>query len=113
MKIVKALVILMGVLIVLGMGLLVYGFVMRVGKAPTTEPAVDSAPLVPLGGTVSGFGDVTVALEDGEILLDMQAEASRLLLRSKAADGTETIRVYDLSTGKALGRFFLERAPSQ
>ena len=67
MKIVKALVILMGVLIVLGMGLLVYGFVMRVGKAPTTDPAGDSAPLVPLGAAASGFGDVTVALDDGEI----------------------------------------------
>ena len=105
MKFVKALVILMGVLIVLGMGLLVYGFVMRVGKAPTTDQTGDSAPLVPLGADATGFGDVTVALGDGEILLDMQAEASRLLLRSKAADGTEIIRVFDLSTGKALGRF--------
>jgi hypothetical protein len=105
MKIVKALVILMGVLIVLGMGLLVYGFVMRIGKAPTSDPVEDSAPLVPLSGPASGFGDVTVALEDGEILLDMQADASRLLLRSKTADGTENIRVFDLSTGKALGRF--------
>ncbi|RVU34191.1 hypothetical protein EOI86_24075 [Hwanghaeella grinnelliae] len=105
MKIVKALVILMGVLIVLGMGLLVYGFVMRVGKAPTTDPAQDSAPLVPLGGSVTGFGDVAVSLDDGEILLDMQTEASRLLLRTKTADGTDIIRVFDLSTGKALGRF--------
>lgn len=107
MKIVKALVILMGVLIVLGMGLLVYGFVMRIGKAPTADPAGDSAPLVPLSGTASGFGDVTVAFEEGEILLDMQADASRLLLRSKASDGTEIIRVFDLSTGKAMGRFVI------
>jgi len=113
MKIVKASVIIMGLLIVLGMGLLVYGFATRLGKAPSEEQAVDNGPLVPLAGPATGFGDVPVPLAAGEIVLHMQAEGARLLLRTKLADGTENIRVYDLATGEALGRFVLERAPSQ
>lgn len=113
MKIVKASVIIMGLLIVLGMGLLVYGFATRLGKAPSDGEAADTAPLVPTTGQVGSFGDVHVSLAAGEIVLHMQAEGARLLLRTKLADGTENIRVYDLATGEALGRFVLERAPSQ
>ena len=123
MKIVKAAVILMGVLIILGMGLLVYGFVTRVGKAPeagtTGDQTGSAAPLVPLTGQNSDgpdsgnsaaqatFGDVSVNLEAGEIVVEMQVSATRLLLRTKAADGTETVRVFDLSTGAPLGRFVI------
>lgn len=111
MKIVKALVIIMGVLIVLGMGLLIYGFVTRLGKAPAEDgvpsAARDAAPLVPINEPAAGFGDVPVSLEVGEIVIDMQAEASRLLVRTKTAEGTEVIRVFDLSTGSTLGRFVI------
>lgn len=117
MKIVKASVIIMGVLIVLGMGLLIYGFVTRLGKAPTEEAAQDTVPLVPLnvplgqdkGLPAAAFGDVRIALAEGEIVLDVQAEGTRLLLRTKMPDGAETIRVFDLSTGEALGRFMIGR----
>lgn len=113
MKIVKASVIVMGVLIVLGVGLLIYGFVTRLGKAPDSDvvgnEAGSAAPLVPLSAPVSGFGDVPVSLAEGEIVLDMQAEASRLLLRTRMPDGTELVRIFDLSTGKILGRFIIAK----
>lgn len=107
MKFVKALVVTMGLLIVLGMGLLVYGFITRFGKGPAPETPTDSAPLVPLNQPVSGFGDVPVPLDAGEILIEMQTQGTRLLLRTKMPDGTEAIRVFDLETGVSLGRFVL------
>ncbi len=109
MKIVKASVIVMGLLIVLGMGLLVYGFATRLGKAPSDELADNNGPLVPLVEPGTRFGDIPVPLESGEIVIDVQADASRLLVRTKLPDGTEVVRVFDLSSGTALGRFTIGR----
>lgn len=110
MKFVKVSVVVMGLLIFLGMVLLVYGFVTRIGKAPSSDMAAqDSAPLVPLSKPAAGFGDIPVTLEEGEIIIEMQSDAARMMLRTKMPDGSESIRVFDLTSGAALGRFVIRR----
>ena len=93
MQALKALVIGMGVLIVIGFILLVVGLANRFA-----------------GAGKSGFGEADVALPDGCGIAETLVEGERLLLRLEgpAARGCAQIVVIDLESGAVRGRLRLQ-----
>jgi hypothetical protein len=87
----KLLVIVMGVLIVLGVGGLIYGLAMRV-ELPR-----------------AGAADGTIALPAGARVLDMAAAGDRLVLRVALPDASERLLVVDLAHGRQIGTLELVR----
>lgn len=94
MKAIKALVIVMGVLILAGMVALVYGMTRQfdrmrdVGKADVLGPV--SSPLP------QGWQTRHLAVGEGRIVLEAQGP-----------DGTAALFLFDLQSGKSLGRIDL------
>jgi hypothetical protein len=119
MRSLKGLVIAMGVFIILGTGLLVYGLVQRAsdpgfsffGKAPA--PAAQPATIAgsgPAGATP--FGDVTVRLPAGCEVVDMKPDGDRLFVRvGPAAGACSQIVVVELASGRVLGNVKFWSAP--
>jgi hypothetical protein len=87
----KLLVVAMGVLIVLGIGGLIYGLATRFE--------------VPRAGAVDG----KIALPAGAKVLDMAAAGDRLVLRVALPDATERLLVVDLAHGRQIGTLELVR----
>lgn len=125
MRSLKALVVVMGILIALVSGLLVYGLMQRstdpnfsfFAKAPSATvspaaPATPSAPLAtnPVSGSVP-FGDVTVRLPAGCTIEDMRPDGGRLFVRVGPAGACTQIVVVDLASGKVLGNVKFWNAP--
>ena len=103
MHAIKALVIVMGLLILAGLGLLVYGVVGQVselaGPAPPDEPG---APDVP-----GGFDAASVTLPVGCVLAEAHLEAGRLVLRAagpSARPDCQQVILLDPASGAELGR---------
>jgi len=107
MQILKAAVIAMGVLILAGFGLLIYGFATQLDKGE-----VDGSPRLPISqaDAPQGFGEVSAGLQAREIVLESMTDAGRLLLRTRLPDGREQIRFYDIQTGKQVGTLSLSPA---
>ncbi|MEQ8356286.1 MAG: hypothetical protein RH942_12160 [Kiloniellaceae bacterium] len=99
MQALKALVIFMGVLIMAGMALLVYGLATRTGGGPG-EFAEAS------GGGAADFGTLELALPDGCSLAATETAGDRLVIRfdGQAERGCQQLVVVDLASGKVLGR---------
>lgn len=81
----KVLVVAMGVLIVLGVGAIVYGIATRLDLSKA-----------------AAF-DGRVELPQGSRILDMTASGDRLVLRVAVPDGGERLIVVDLARGRQLG----------
>jgi hypothetical protein len=120
MRVIKALVAFMGVLIVVGIGLVVYGLsldknnpdtVAKTG-APTAEPSV------PVAGTRSiashapldAFGDVTIDIGDDERLVGYSVDGNQAILHieGKHGEGARLV-VVSLVDRAVLGRIILNR----
>jgi len=112
MQALKALVIFMGVLIVAGMALLVYGLVTRTGGdgrvagegAMTTGgvAAGDPAGTVPL----EPFGTLELSIPDGCSLAGSELAGERLVVRvtGQVERGCQQLVIVDLASGRELGR---------
>lgn len=107
MQVVKTAVIAMGILILLGLGLLIYGFATRVGKGP--EP-VETSGLVTSGYSGERFGERTVELLKGEVVQDMETEQGKIVLRTRTSDGVERLRLFDVQSGDLVGTLVLTAA---
>jgi len=81
----KLLVVVMGVLIVLGLGAIVYGVATKLG-----------------GGTGGGYAD-KLTLPQGAKVLDMAASGDRLVLRVALPDASQRILVVDITRGRQIG----------
>ncbi len=92
MRALKTLVIFMGLLIVAGVSLLVYGLATRLSE--TEEPAP------------RGAAETALALPEGCTLAEARAEEGRLILRSDgpAARGCQQVIVLDPESGQVLSR---------
>lgn len=101
MQALKALVIVMGVLIIAGMGLLVYGLMTRVSWED------DSAS----SGAAKSFGDVSQTLPAGASVGEISVDGGRAVVQVRLPGGGAELRVYDLSTGAAMGTIQLKAAP--
>lgn len=122
MRSLKALVVVMGILIVAVSGLLVYGLVQRssdpgfsffgTAKAPAA-PAAQPTPVQPTAPAVlAPFGDITVRLPAGCQVEDMKPDGGRLFLRVGPAGGAcAQVIAVDLASGRVLGNVKFWNAP--
>ena len=94
MRSLKASVIFMGMLIVIGMTLLAYGLTTKAGKLAT--PA-------------TGFGEVGASLPEGAVIEETSVGDGRVVLRVGVPGGGQQLMIYDLETGASLGVIRLER----
>lgn len=110
MQALKALVIVMGVLIVIGTTVVVvtiYNRMQTLGEA-APEPAAAPAASAPL----PVFREAPVALPDGCRVVEMVPAGERLLLRLGSIARCNRILVLDLGSGAVLGSFELGHGPT-
>lgn len=103
MQALKALVIFMGILIMAGMALLVYGLVTRTGDGETAggDQGIGG------GGPMNApFGEVELALPAGCVIAGSELTGERLVIRldGQAERGCQQLVIVDLASGKELGR---------
>jgi hypothetical protein len=100
MQSIKALVIFMGLLILAGLGLLVYGMVNQVSEvAGPSGPVARDDP--------GGFDEVEIPLPAGCSVVETRIDGNRLVVRTDGPDGNEPCRkiiIIDLESGEVLGR---------
>ena len=104
MQSIKALVIVMGLLILAGLGLLVYGVIARVSEV--AGPGAPSAR--------GGFDAASVALPAGCVLAEAHLEAGRLVLRAEGPEGRpdcQQVILLDPANGAELGRVTIAPQP--
>lgn len=108
MRIIKAVVIIMGVVIIVGTGVLFWQMYTIGSKRDSARGATTPvAPIaVPTGATTSGaaamqdFGTVSLGLPAGCEIADARIGAGRLVVRTSCGE----VRILDLATGAPLGR---------
>ena len=101
MRALKALVIGMGILILIGFVAVVVAVIDRAGEDPSIAQS---------GATTErGFGDVRVSVPPGAQVIGTSADGGRLIVHLRLAGGEARILVIDLATGKRLGA--IEFAP--
>lgn len=115
MQALKALVIVMGVLIVAGTTVVVvtiYNRMQKLGEA-APEPAAAAATTGPTASMPAStvplpvFGEAPVALPDGCRVVEMVPAGERLMLRLGSVARCNRILVLDLGSGAVLGSFDL------
>ena len=102
MRALKALVIVMGVLILAGMGLVGYGIVKH--TAIPERPAQSAAAARP-------YGPVELALPSGARIARTRTSGERLIVELELASGGERLLVLDLATGGLVGTIDLKPQP--
>ncbi len=125
MNALKGLVIGMGLLIVAGLALLVWGLYQKAqnpdfkffdltGDGKTKIEFASTEPTPPIAqntAPLQGFGRKTVHLQAGDKLSSVTAEAQRLILRIEKADGHQELVIVDMNSGGVLGTLNLQTAP--
>jgi hypothetical protein len=112
MQALKALVIFMGILIVIGIGVVIVTIYQRLGARFAVEEAAPKAELArPAHVAAPAFGAKDVALPAGAVVEEMATSGERLILRLRLEGGGRQILVLDLADGKVLGTLNLETAP--
>lgn len=113
MQALKGLVVGLGILIVGGFVLLIYGFYTSFNNpdfkvtadkggeasAPAGEPAVPRP---------RGFGESRISLPDGCTLIEMRPDGDRLYLRTGPSGLCERVLVVDPASGEVLGTFIVK-----
>jgi hypothetical protein len=124
MRVVKALVAFMGVLIVVGIGLVVYGLSLDKNATETSVEVNPSTvtPSVPMAGAdntaaqgaVPVFGDITIELDDGERLVGYSIEGMQATLHIEGQQGKNArLVIVSLTDKKVLGRILLQQNAQQ
>ncbi len=114
MQALKALVIFMGVLIVIGMGVLAWGIMYKLEEWQAREsgdaPAVPvvSAPAPPATPADVWPDMPAVAVPAGAQVAETIVAEGRLVIRLALADGGQRYLVFDLATGRQLGAVALQ-----
>lgn len=101
----KAAVIIMGILIVGGMGFLVYGLSVGLHKDPVFKSDNDAQATAPI--TMSRFGDISIDLPDGAQIDGYEFQGDRLVISISVLGGGTKLIVVDLATGSQLGTITL------
>ena len=114
----KALVIFMGVLIVIGLGIPAYGIATKFGGkekqgAAGTAPTVEQPVSVGTAVKTETFGDLHVTLPRDAQVVAVTPSASLLFVRYRRLDGNESVVVVDLSAGRQLGTIHLDLQGAQ
>jgi len=117
MKALKALVIFLGVLIVAGVGLVIYGIASKVGPKPA--PAASTAASVPTPPNAAAapvpaapFGSVDIALPTGATIQQIFAAGDRVIVRVGGGKGAaDRLIVLDPARGEVVGSFRFGASP--
>jgi hypothetical protein len=113
MQALKGLVVGLGILIVIGFVLLIYGFYTSftnpsfkvMAKKGNEASAPAGKPATPRPGS---FGEVRISLPDGCTLIEMRTDGDRLYLRTGPIGLCERIVVVDPDSGEVLGTFVVK-----
>jgi hypothetical protein len=120
MQALKGLVVGLGILIVVGFVLLIYGFyanltkpgfkvVATKGDEASAHAGGSSAPGArPAPRGTEGFGETRIGLPDGCTVVEMRPDGDRLYLRTGPAGLCERILVVDPDSGRVLGTFVVK-----
>ncbi len=118
MRALKALVIFMGILIVIGMGGLAYGLMVKfnknnndVEKAPVMPISADMLNIIPaanMAGEV--FGEVDALLPAGAKIIKFIANGQRLLIIYQNSSKLRAIKVINVANGNDMGIIYLDKA---
>lgn len=109
MRALKALVIILGIMIVAAAGLVVYGIMTKLGNLaggnsdPTGNPAGN-----PTGNLTETFADQIISLAPTAEVQDYVVEENRLVIRLSEPEKAIRFLILDLSTGKQMGSITLE-----
>jgi hypothetical protein len=106
LRILKASVIIMSVLLVLGFGLLLIGIYLqasKIGKPPVSTPVSTPVTAAPQSGQPAP----PIAIEPGAQLHEAFADQGRLILHFKR-EGESEFAVIDLATGREIRRITLK-----
>jgi hypothetical protein len=101
MKAIKALVVFMGILLVVGLGLVGYGVATKTGKPETAAKPHVTAPVAG-----AQFGEVTIPVPAGARLDQTLVVGEKVVLRVTGA-GAERLIVLDPADGRINGSFVL------
>jgi len=107
MKLLKASVIIMGVLILVGLTVIVVVIISRYGgdKAPgnaagNSRASQSSSIAAPVA---RGFGERAIAIPKGAETVETRLDGNRLVVRLRLADGATGLLFLDSTTGERLG----------
>lgn len=89
----------MGILIVAGIGLLIYGLTTKVSGKKSV--ATDAAT----------FGAVDATLPKGGRVIETDLDAGRLAVRVELPNGSQSLMLFDTTTGTHIGTIQLKVAP--
>lgn len=119
MRVVKALVAFMGVLIVVGIGLVAYGLSLDKNATDTETAPNVTKPSVPVSGSANAvehdalaeFGDIVLDVKYDERLVGYTVQGDQVTLHIEGANGNGA-RLIIVSLGKktVLGRIILKHA---
>jgi len=101
MQALRAVVIIMGVMIIAGMGLLVYGMMTQISWGDETEQSA----------VAEAFGNVASSLPTGAVVAGVSVDDGRAVVHVRLAGGGAEVRIFDLDTGAATGTIQLKAAP--
>ncbi|MCW5752320.1 MAG: hypothetical protein KIT81_14360 [Alphaproteobacteria bacterium] len=105
-RLLKAVVILLGVAILISGAVVIWGITTRVG-GKAERGSVASAGLV-RAGEPAAFGVRKLELPRSSRIIEMRPDGDRLLLRVRDVGGAEQIILLDMNTGERLGSFEIE-----
>lgn len=114
MKALKAIVIFMGVLIVIGMGVVAYGIMLKFDewqakKDAGSEPPAVTAPAVTTPVVAEVWTEkLKVAIPAGAHVAETIVAEGQMIVRLSMADNRQRYLVFDLGTGKQIGTIELQ-----
>lgn len=114
MQALKALVIFLGVLIVIGMGVLAYGIMLKFGEWQAKKDGeatsfVEIAPSAPVQVVTEVWtGDLKVAIPAGARVAETVVADGQMIVRLTLADDSQRYLIFDLGTGKQIGAIELQ-----
>ncbi len=101
-RLLKAIVIGLGVLLVAGLAVVVGTIVHRAGQLAPAPPAAAVTTEI-TSAAPSAFGSKKLDLPPGSRLIEIHPEGDRLILRLRQVGGNEQLMVLSLITGERLG----------
>lgn len=114
MQALKSLVIGLGILVVIGMVVVVYGIIQKASDPDFTFFKSDkptAAPAAATGASLAPFGDIPVDIGAGCRVEDTQLQGTRLVVRVGPAGSCARVIVVDLAAGRVLGNVRFREAP--
>jgi hypothetical protein len=106
MRALKVLVVILGVMIVVVAGLVVYGMVTKFSNL--TGSNADTT-----GHSSEIFADQIISLAPTAKVIDYVANETRLVIRVSDSEGGVRFLIFDLSTGKQMGSIRLKKSDSK